>query len=147
MTTEEKIQECEEICINIDKTPWQKFKELIYHYCDPYEKINIQGNIDCPICESYLDNNDVMDDFDICSIIVENDKAFYEIVTPCCGATIYTTDNWRSNLHTEDEMWNEARNRYRENFLQAGKTYDYAKQHYITLCDLIYERDQRWKKI
>ena len=141
MTNEEKIQECEKICANAYKTPWEKFKELTYYYCLFDQEVDISNEINCPICTEFLTQYSITDDFDICSIIVEGNKAFYEITTPCCGEVIYTTDNWKSNLYTEADMWEEARNRYRKNFLDANEQYELAKKQYATLCDLIYERD------
>ena len=141
MTNEEKIQECEKICTDANKIPWQKFKEITYYYCLPYEEIDITNDINCPICTEFLTQYSITDDFDICAITVDGGKAFYEITTPCCGKVIYTTDNWKSNLYTEADMWEEARNRYRKHFLEASETYDRAKAQYATLCDLIYDKD------
>lgn len=146
MDTNKIVQKCEEVCIDIKKTPWQKFKELLYYNIFPQREINISDIISCPTCGKILTNKNIIDDFDICDIAVEDNKAFYEIFTPCCGKVIYTTDNWKSNLHTEAEMQEEARSRYRQNYLIKEQSYQQAKKQYMTICDLIYEREQGWKK-
>lgn len=142
MDTNKIVQKCEEVCTDIEKTPWQKFKELLYYNVFPYREINISDIVSCPTCGKILTNKNITDDFDICDITVENNKAFYEIFTPCCGKIIYTTNNWKSNLHTDIEMWEEARSRYRQNYLLKNESYQQAKQQYMTICDLIYEREQ-----
>lgn len=139
-------QKSEEVCIDQNKTPWQKFKELVYYNIFPQREINISNIISCPTCGKILTDKNITDDFDICDIAVEDDKAFYEIFTPCCGKVIYTTNNWKSNLHTEIEMLEEARSHYRQNYLLKNEKYQQAKKQYMTICDLIYEREQGWKK-
>ena len=139
-------QKSEKVCIDQNKTPWQKFKELVYYNIFPQREINISNIISCPTCGKILTDKNITDDFDICDIAVEDDKAFYEIFTPCCGKVIYTTNNWKSNLHTETEMLEEARSHYRQNYLLKNEKYQQAKKQYMTICDLIYEREQGWKK-
>lgn len=133
MSTDEMFQECEEICANPDKTPWEKFEQIIHYYTNSNDNR-------CPGCNKLLTSDDVKDDFDICAIIADDGEAFYDVHTPCCGKLIYTTDKWNSNLHTETEMWEEARTRYHNEFLAQNEKYQYAKEQYRTICDLIFDK-------
>ena len=134
MSTDEMFQECEEICADPDKTPWEKFEQIIHYYTDSNDNR-------CPGCNKLLTSNDVKNDFDICDITVDNGEAFYDVYTPCCGKLIYTTDKWYANDIVEKELWEKARLKYYNKFINENYKYLYAKRQYRTICDLIFDKE------
>lgn len=54
---------------------------------------------------------------------------------PCCGKPVFTTSKYAS----KENLWEEARTRYRQHFLEKDKEYKQAKDWYKAICDHIYD--------
>lgn len=139
------IQKCKDICENPNQTIWNKFYFIITNL---YSIKNARKDeISCPCCAHLIQEKDIINDLDICNIEIDNNNKFiYHIVTPCCKTIIFSTDKWNSTTYQENEILDYLRNKYQDLFLEIEQKYRIIKNKYITICDMIYEREQGWKK-
>ena len=141
LSTESRIIECEKICQDIDKTPWEKLVGLVWYIWAPWYDVTheVTGQyIECPYCGTELTPKDVTKDLDFCQIVINSEnKPYFEITMPCCSKPVFTTSKYAS----KENLWEEARTRYRQHFLEKDKEYKQAKDWYKVICDHIYDQE------
>ena len=142
LSKESRIAECEKVCQDKNKTPYEKLATLCWNIWLPWYDVvhEVTGQyIECPYCETELTPKDVTKDSDICYIDIDDkNKIYFCISMPCCGEQIYITNNWQGQ---NTEIWEEARSRYRKIFLETDAEYQQAKNWYKIICDHIYDKE------
>ena len=141
LSIKSRIIECEKICQDINKTPWEKLVGLVWYVWLPWYDVTheVTGQyIECPYCGTELTPKDITSDLDFCCIVVNSDnKPYFEIKMPCCGKEVFSTSKYIS----KENLWEEARRRYHQLFLERNQKYQQAKDWYKAICDAIYDKE------
>ena len=141
---EKVIKDCDSICANPTKTLWEKchyITTVCYAIqCTPY------GH-ECPFCGYWLTEQNFNNELDICQGNINSDyKLEYKLYFPCCNKQLYNSTKYNSPTFDKDKFLQKTRVHYWQAFVDKEKEYREIKNKYKTICDLIYEREQEWKK-